>query len=105
MAVATAMPRPKTRSKVADNQRLKVIDDFWENSKVIRLWDTPSRNWDRLLREKICHRERTRGMSQSEFVSDTFATALNTTGNLAPTALVASFGETDATAIPSCFLH
>jgi hypothetical protein len=39
MAVATAMPRPKTESKIADNQRLKVLDDFWNHSKVTRLWD------------------------------------------------------------------
>jgi hypothetical protein len=39
MAVATAMPRPKTESKVADNQRLKVLVDFWNHSKVTRLWD------------------------------------------------------------------
>jgi hypothetical protein len=33
------MPRPKTESKVADNQRLKVLVDFWNHSKVTRLWD------------------------------------------------------------------
>src|SRR5436305_5844628 len=36
---------------------------------------------------------------------DTFPTVLNTTGNLAAAALVASFGETDTTAIPSSSLH
>lgn len=35
-------------------------------------------------------------------IPDTFATVLNTTGNLAATALVASSGETDTTAIASC---
>ena len=38
-------------------------------------------------------------------IPDTFATVLNTTGNLAAAALVASFGETDTTAIPSSSLH
>jgi Na+/H+-dicarboxylate symporter len=38
-------------------------------------------------------------------IPDTFATVLNTTGNLAAAALVASFGETDTIAIPSDSLH
>jgi Na+/H+-dicarboxylate symporter len=38
-------------------------------------------------------------------IPDTFATVLNTTGNLAAAALVASFGATETTAIPSCSLH
>ncbi len=38
-------------------------------------------------------------------IPDTFATVLNTTGNLAAAALVASFGETEMTAIPSSSLH
>ncbi|HKA01783.1 MAG TPA: cation:dicarboxylase symporter family transporter [Candidatus Solibacter sp.] len=38
-------------------------------------------------------------------IPDTFATVLNTTGNLAAAALVASFVETDTTAIPSSSLH
>jgi Na+/H+-dicarboxylate symporter len=38
-------------------------------------------------------------------IPDTFATVLNTTGNLAAAALVASFGATDTTAIPTCSLH
>jgi Na+/H+-dicarboxylate symporter len=38
-------------------------------------------------------------------IPDTFATVLNTTGNLAAAALVASFGETDTSAIPSRSLH
>jgi proton glutamate symport protein len=38
-------------------------------------------------------------------IPDTFATVLNTTGNLAAAALVASFGATETTAIPSCSLR
>jgi len=38
-------------------------------------------------------------------IPDAFGTALNTTGNLAAAALVASFGETDTTAMPSCSLQ
>ena len=38
-------------------------------------------------------------------IPDTFATVLNTTGNLAVAALVASFGATETTAIQSCSLH
>ena len=38
-------------------------------------------------------------------IPDTFATVLNTTGNLAAAALVASFGETDTTESPSNSLH
>ena len=38
-------------------------------------------------------------------IPDTFATVLNTTGNLAAAALAASFGETEMTAIQSSSLH
>ena len=38
-------------------------------------------------------------------IPDTFATVLNTTGNLAAAALVASSGATETTATPSCSLH
>jgi len=34
-----AMPRTKTKSQVADDQRLKVLRVFLINREVIRFWD------------------------------------------------------------------
>jgi len=64
------MPGPRTELQVSDNQRLKVLHDFWNDYKVIPLWDNTVPKLGQIIaRKKLSSRTNARDVAVEKLFS------------------------------------